>query len=194
MIYIKNRKTRDAIDGNLLSISDLPELSDDYMFYIKDFDGIEKDASNLETYQKISNKSNIWVDSGPRTFGDVVDIIMAGASRITIMRNLFPMKEILNVKDVSDSMIYINADLEKEKDILFDPPLGIDGFIIFNDRNQIESDFKTGELLKTICIKYKVYVVETDQKNISYWKELGVAGVLLNFDKFKSVNKDDFRN
>jgi hypothetical protein len=185
LIYVKYRKLLGAIEGNMLAISDLPELSDGNMIYIKDFDGTEKDAPNLEIYQKLSDKNDLWVDAGPRTFGDVVDIIMAGASRITIMKNIFPMKEIPNIKEVTDSMIYTNIDLEKEQDILFTPLPGIDGLVVFDDKNQTE-------LLKTICSQYKVYVTEADEKNISYWKSVGVAGVLLDFEKFKLVNKDDF--
>jgi hypothetical protein len=184
LIYIKYRKISGAIDGNALAINDLPELSDGNMIYIKDFDGTEKDAPNLEIYQKLADKNDLWVDADPRRFGDVVDIIMAGASRITIMKDLFPMKEIPNIKEVTDSMIYTNIDLEKDQEILFTPPQGIDGLVVFGDKSQTE-------LLKTICSQYKVYVTETDEKNISYWKDIGVAGVLLDFEKFKLVNKDD---
>lgn len=194
LIYIKYRKILDAMGGNVLAINELPESSDGEIVYVKDFDGIVKDAPNLNLYQKLSDKHDLWVDAGPRTFGDVVDIIMAGANRITITGNLFPMKEISNIKELTDSMIYTNVDLEKETDMAFNPPLGIDGFVVSNNKNQIELDFKNGELLKTICSKYKLYATEEDEKNISYWKNIGVAGVLLDFERLKLVNKDDFRS
>lgn len=194
LIYIKNRKLLGSVEGKTLSINELPESSDGETVYVKDFDGIAKDTPNLNLYQKLSDKYELWVDAGPRTFGDVVDIIMAGANRITIMGNLFPMKDILNIKDVTDSMIYANVNLEREPDLAFTLPPGVDGLVVFNDKNQIESDFKADELLKTICSKYKVYAAGVDENNISYWKNMGVVGILLNLERFKLVNKDDFRS
>jgi len=194
LIYIKNRKLLGAVEGKTLSINELPESSDGETVYVKDFDGIEKNVPNLNIYQKLSDKHNMWIDAGPRTFGDVVDIVMAGANRITITGNLFPMKDVPNIKEVTDSMVYANADFEKELDIAFALPPGVDGLVVFNDKNQIGLDFKAGELLKAICIKYKVYASEVDENNISYWKNMGVAGVLLDLERFKLVNKDDFRS
>jgi len=145
-------------------------------------------------YQKISEKQEIWVDAGPRVLGDIVDFIMAGATRITIRKNLFSIEEISNIKEITESMIYSDVDLrnEKERTMVFSLLSGVDGLVVFYDKNQIEMDFKTGELLKTLCNKYKVYAAESDEKNISYWKNSGVAGVLLDLKKIKQVNRGGF--
>ena len=191
LIYIKNRKLRGAIEGKMLLINELPEQSDVGKLYVKDSDGIEKDEPNLDIYQKLSEKHDLWVDAGPRMFGDVVDIIMAGATSITLRKNLFPTEEISNIKEVTETAIYINTDLKDEKqDMASAISHSVDGLVISCNGKQIEDDFKISELFRTMCNKYKVYVAELDEKNISYWTNIGVAGVLLDFETMKKVSKD----
>ena len=191
LIYIKNRKLRGAIEGKMLFINELPEQSDVGKLYVKDSDGIEKDEPNLDIYQKLSEKHDLWVDAGPRMFGDVVDIIMAGATSITLRKNLFPTEEISNIKEVTETAIYINTDLKDEKqDMASAISHSVDGLVISCDGKQIEDDFKISELFRTMCNKYKVYVAELDEKNISYWTNIGVAGVLLDLETMKKVSKD----
>ena len=191
LIYIKNRKLRGAIEGKMLLINELPEQSDAGKLYVKDSDGIEKDEPNLDIYQKLSEKHDLWVDAGPRMFGDVVDIIMAGATSITLRKNLFPTEEISNIKEVTETAIYINTDLKDEKqDMASAISHSVDGLVISCNGKQIEDDFKISELFRTMCNKYKVYVAELDEKNISYWTNIGVAGVLLDLETMKKVSKD----
>jgi len=191
LIYIKNRKLRGAIEGKMLFINELPEQSDVGKLYVKDSDGIEKDEPNLDIYQKLSEKHDLWVDAGPRMFGDVVDIIMAGATSITLRKNLFPTEEISNIKEVTETAIYINTDLKDEKqDMASAISHSVDGLVISCNGKQIEDDFKISELFRTMCNKYKVYVAELDEKNISYWTNIGVAGVLLDLETMKKVSKD----
>jgi len=191
LIYIKNRKLRGAIEGKMLFINELPEQSDAGKLYVKDIDGIERDEPNLDIYQKLSEKHDLWVDAGPRMFGDVVDIIMAGATSITLRKNLFPTEEISNIKEVTETAIYINTDLKDEKqDMASAISHSVDGLVISCDGKQIEDDFKISELFRTMCNKYKVYVAELDEKNISYWTNIGVAGVLLDLETMKKVSKD----
>lgn len=195
LIYAKNRKIHAEKEGNPVSLDEVLErVNKDGEIYFLDIDGIEKNKPNLCLYQKISENHELWVDAGPRVLGDIVDHIIAGATRITIRKNLFSIEEIPNIKEVTESMIYSDVDLrnEKERTIVFSLLPGVDGLVVFSDKNQIEMDFKTGELLKTLCNKYKVYVAESDEKNISYWKNSGVAGVLLDLKKIKQVNRGGF--
>lgn len=196
LIYIKNRKIHIEKEGNHVSLDDVLEKNiKDREIYFLDMDGIEKNRPNLCLLQKISEKQEIWVDAGPRVLGDIVDLIMAGATRITIRRGLFPIEDIPNIKEVTENMICTAVDLqnEKERTLAFSPLPGVDGLVILSNKNQIEMDFKTDGLLKTLCNKYKVYTAETDEKNIPYWKKMGVAGILLDLKIAKNrVNRDGF--
>lgn len=190
LIYVKNRKITIEKEGRVLSLNEvLEQSSKNKIIYFLDIDGIERDKPNLCSYQRISEHCDIWVDAGPRVLGDIVDYVMAGATRITIRKNLFSIEEIPNIKEVTESMIYSDVDLrnEEERTIVFSLLPGVDGLVVFYDKNQVDRDFRSGELLKNLCNKYKVYAAESDEKKVSYWKNMGVAGVLLDLKKIKQV-------
>jgi len=187
LAYIKNRKTYINKGGENASLDEvLKNIDKDKEIYFLDIDGIEKNKPNLCTYQKISEKQEIWVDTGPRNLGDVVDLLMAGANKITIREQLYPIEELPSIKEVTENKVYTFVDLlQDSKKILTFPQLPIDGLVFFLDRKQIEADFKREELLKSLCNKYNTYVAEGDKENITYWGKIGAAGVLLDLKTYK---------
>lgn len=190
LVYVKNKRIQIEKDRKNISLDDVLEnVTKDKDIYFLDVDGIEKNKPNLCTYQKIAEKRNIWVDAGPRVLGDVVDLLMAGANKITIRPHLFPIEEIPSIKDVTENMIYSVVDLLKDEENSFAFSQlfpSIDGLVFFSDRKKIEGDFKKEDLLKSLCTKYKVYVAETDEKNIPYWNKIGGSGVLLDLKTYKN--------
>ena len=188
LIYVENRKIQIEKQGESISLDDVLENIDkDKEIYFLDIDGIEKNKPNLCTYQKISDKRNIWVDAGPRGLGDIVDLLMAGTNKIAIRPNLFPIKEMQSIKDMTENMVYGVVDLPDVKEVLFNFSIlpGIDGLIFFPDKKHNRFDFKKEETLKNLCVKHKIYVCDFDGKNISYWKEMGVSGLLLDLKSYK---------
>jgi len=187
LAYIKNRKTYIEKGGENVSLGEvLGNIAKDKEIYFLDIDGIEKNKPNLCTYQKISEKQEIWVDTGPRDLGDVVDLLMAGANKITIREQLYPIEELPDIKEVTENKIYTFVDsLQDNKRVLTFPQLSTDGLVFFLDRKQIEADFKKEELLKSLCNRYNMYVAEADRKNIPYWEKIGVSGVLLDLKTYK---------
>lgn len=191
LIYMKNRKIRTEKEGDPVSLDEILKHTDKYKkIYILDIDGIEKDKPNLCTYQRMIQHYEIWVDAGPRVLGDIVDFVMAGATSVTIRKKLFPMEEIPNIKEITESMVYTDVDRgdEKERDMMFSLLPGIDGLVIFCDKKQIDEDFKFGELLRTLCNRYKVYAAESEEKNTMYWKNMGVTGIFIDLGRAKQVN------
>lgn len=190
LIYIKNRKLYVEKDGEQISLNEiLKHIDKNNKLYFLDIDGIDKNKPNLCTYQRILPDYEIWVDAGPRVIGDVVDFVMAGATSVTIRKNLFPINEISKIKEMTESKIYIVLDLqnEKQRNANFSFILEVDGFVIFYDENQIEKDFKSSEFLKTLCSKFKVYAIDPHGKNTTYWKNRGAAGLLIDFKRIKQV-------
>ena len=188
LIYMKNRKIYVDKEGSTISLDDLlNQVDDDKEFYFLDMDGIEKDKPNLCTYQRMSGRCKMWVDVGPHTLGDITDLVMAGATSITVRKKLFPIMELPKVEEMTENNIYIGVDLQdkKEQDVLFSPLHNIEGIVVILDRAQIEANFDSRDLLKQLCNKYQVYAAESEEENIPYWERIGVAGVLLDFSKVK---------
>ena len=195
LIYLKKREILVEREGQRLSLNEMSEKVDkDEKLYILDIDGIEKDKPNLCLYPKLSENHKIWVDAGPRVLGDVVDSIMAGATNVTVRKKIWPEIDTSSIKEITENEIYaeISPKSQNMQIIEFSLLNNVDGLVVFNDKNQIETDFKCGSYLKNLCIKFKMYAYESNQKNFSYWKTLGVAGVLVDLDKIKEFRKHGF--
>jgi len=194
LVYLKNRKMEEK-DGGRLSFDEVLERVDkDKAIYFLDIDGIEKDKPNLCSYQKISKHRKIWVDAGPRVLGDVVDVVMAGATSITVRKELWSELDVSSIREITENEIYTDINLNKQNKRGAEAALfhDADGLVIFNNKNQIETDFKFGSFLKNLYTKYKIYVYESNRKYFSYWETLGVAGLLVDINKIMEFNEHGF--
>ena len=181
LIYIKSTKIRIGKNSDPISLKDFLKLTENKKkIYIFDIDGLEKDKPNLCTYQRLSSFLDIWVDNGPRTLGDVIDSTMAGATEITLRKKLSPKLYISDIREITENKIYEYDELDNTN-LVFD----FDGIVTFNQKENIESDFKLKELLKNMIQKTKAYLYEPNLKNQIIWKNLGVSGLLVDFEKIK---------
>lgn len=195
LIHLKKRKILLEKEGDLISLDDLLEkFNKDRKIYVLDLDGIEKYKPNLCLYPKLSEKYNIWVDAGPRSIGDVVDSIMAGAINITIRKKIWPELSIPAIKEITDYEIYsdINPKNQKVQSIYLSSLNDVDGLVSLTNKNQLDADFKYTSFLKNMCTKYKIYAYDSNQKNFSYWKNIGVAGLLVDMRKAMEFKTNEF--
>ena len=185
LISMKNRK---ILEEGPNFKQKLEEIGENNIIYILDIEGIETDRPNLCTFQKMSKDYEIWVDNGPRNLGDVVDVFMAGASRITLRKHLYPQVDISRIREISENQVFANIEFEEADDSF---NLGIDGFVNFNSRENVENDFKYNTFLKQYSSKNKVYSYESNLENVNYWKALGVEGLLVKINKLEEFKKYD---
>jgi hypothetical protein len=158
--------------------------------YLLDYDGIEKNKPNLCTYQKLSKTIDLWVDAGPNDIGDVVDAVMAGATDITLRKQLWPNINLEKIREITEINLYLELCLKKQdkyntKYFLLG---GIEGLVVLD--NVKEKNTST-ELIKNLAQKHKIYIYETDQRNIDHWEALGVYGLLVNLDDLGAFKKHD---
>jgi len=172
----------------------LEQVDKDANIYVLDTDGIEKDKPNLCLYQKLSKSHALWVDTGPRILGDIVDVIMAGATNITVRKNLWHELDVSSIKEITENKIYAGVGLKSQGDRNTEifPFYDVDGLVVFDGKNQVERDFKYEGFLKNLCTKHEVYAYERDPKNIKYWKNLGITGLLVDISKIKEFKKNEF--
>jgi uncharacterized protein related to proFAR isomerase len=168
-------------------------IKEEEILYILDLDGIQRNKPNICTFQKLSSNYQLWVDYGPRNIGDIVDIFMTGATSVTIRRALSPSLKISDIKDISENKVYLNIDFQdfkiNSRDDLFLKEY--DGFVNFNNKEEIEQDFKFGEHLNKIQKQNKIYSYENDVKNRFFWEKIGITGLLVDVNKLKEF-KDGF--
>jgi hypothetical protein len=188
-------KKKKMINGDFDNIDDFFKKSNENkLIYIFDLDGIERNKPNLCTYQKMSITYELWVDSGPRTLGDVVDAFMAGSAAITIRKNLYPKLDMASIREITENKIFINIDLEEQDEyrILDNFFNAADGIVNLTSKEKITTNFKYGDFLKSMKMKNKIYSYEVDSNNVSYWKGFGVEGLLIDINKLEEFKHHDF--
>lgn len=181
LIKINNKRIQDS--------ELLDKLNDEELVYLIDLDAIERDKPNLDIYQKLSKKYQLWIDNAPRTLGDVVDVFMTGAANITLRINLYPKINLEKIREVTENQIYANIEMcygqgDYEK-FFYD----VDGITSFYNREELEKDFKKYDIIKKFSAKNKLFLYENNKQNISYWDKLNPNGFLVDILNYEEFNK-----
>ncbi len=67
------------------AVETLRELRGEHdLLYVVDLDGHRRNRANLDVYKKVSRKAFLWLDAAPRRVEDVIDLVVAGAARVTL--------------------------------------------------------------------------------------------------------------
>ena len=61
----------------------------------------------------------------------------------------------------------------------------------FNNREKIRLDFRYSDFLKQFITKNKIYSYESNSRNIFYWKNFGMDGLLVEIKKLQEFKKND---
>jgi hypothetical protein len=179
LISIKKGRLFDGREGTVLSLEDLfRRVEKDTLLYVLDFDGIEHINPNLELYQKLTEHCILWIDEGPRRIDDVMDTIMAGATNITLRKDLWPNLDMPSVQDLTDDKIYIDMSVEyQEHKTLQHFYSGDIGIILFNEETMY------GRFSRDITEKQKIFLYANSLEKVPFWGEQGITGILLDLKK-----------
>ena len=177
LIKLKNKK---IIDDHVEFLEDLEE---DGPLYVHDLDGIEKDKPCLCIYPRLSKKHNIWIDSGPRDLGDIVDIFLTGATSVTIRKKYFPQINTERIREISENKIYEHVSDEESRLIS-----AVDGLVLINEK-QTSFDIQTNDLLKKYSKQKDVFVYESDISNLAYWSKSEIKGLLIDISSWEEAEK-----
>lgn len=168
----------------------LEKLKEDELLYLIDIDGIEKNKSNLDIYQKLSEKYQLWIDNAPRKLGDIVDVFMTGAVNITLRNTFYSNIKIENIREITDNKIYINIEINNQAEFYYNFFLKkFDGLINFYTREEIEQNFKKENVIKNIFANNKSYIYENNRKNIDYWNKFSPYCFLVDLSKYWEFTK-----
>ena len=185
LIYIQDGEILGERGGTPLTFTDVfNQVEKDALLYIVDLDGIENGRMKLDLYQRISDHCTVWMDAGPRRLVDVMDIVISGATNITIRRPLWPDPDIRSVREIIEDEIYLLLD-ESQKESFHSPPIfsEIDGLVVFSSKGEIGDDFTFGSYLNDVAGKRKLYLYTVSPSAVTYWSERGVTGVLVDLHK-----------
>ena len=152
--------------------------------YIIDELGIKKNKPQYKFYQRFSTLFDLWVDTGPRDIGDVVDDIFSGAKRIIIRLDLWTEDSLTSIREVTDHEVFIAVDMNhinalSESRLLFDEA---DGVVLFvTDKNAL--NFKIESDINQLINDTSVYVFD-EEKNERVWSSKDIKGFLKDINHY----------
>jgi hypothetical protein len=173
VIKLKDRKIIPEHEASL------EKLAEDALVYIYDIDGIEKDKPALCIYQTLSKKYLLWIDSGPRTLGDIVDIFLTGAESITIRKKYYPQINIEKIRDFSENKIY--TCVENEENALYSDS---DGLVLMDNKNKINI-----ALAEKYSTKKDIFIYTSDAHDINYLSKTIIKGLLTDITALDEAKK-----
>lgn len=187
LINIKKRKIVKLNYKNFENINTLLENYKDEYLYILDHDGILKNRPNLCTFQKLSKNHDLWVDTGPRVVGDIVDSVIAGASIITIRKELINLNESSNINEILENDIYLNTPYFKK--FGDDNKIELNFLIPFSDRIN-NKDYLDDLNFHLNSIKNNnVYVYLSSKEAIQKIKKIDVKGYIIDIENIEEFKK-----
>lgn len=166
----------------------ISDYGKDTNLYILDYDGITKNKPNINIYQRLSSFSDLWIDGGPRSTGDVIDFVMAGANKITIRKDLSDSIDIAHLRELSESKFYlaIKENLLKEYDKLSNIGM-FDGIVVLLNEKRRDIDFISISYLKNFASKNEIYLFNSGFRPKSHWEKMGISGLFSPVSQKKEV-------
>lgn len=168
-----------AIDlKNLMKKEGFTEL------YLLDELGIKKNKPQYDFYQRFSTIFDLWVDTGPRNIGDVVDDVFSGAKRIIIRLDLWTEDSLKSIREITDHEIYVAVDLNSfgslsENRLFFDEADGVVLFVTDTNTLRFKIESEINQLIKDTA----VYVFDMG-KNEHIWSLKDIKGFLRDINHY----------
>lgn len=190
LIHIYKKKIVKSNYNNFENFKALLQKYKDEYIYIFDHDGINKNRPNLCIFQKLSKNHDLWVDSGPRVIGDIVDSVVAGASKITVRKNLVINADTLSINEILENEIYMNIDKNffqsSNNDLI---KKNVNGFVILNDEKMSNYDFKDYSYIRNIVNNNNSYAYFSSKEDIQYINKFDFKGLLVDIEKIAEFER-----
>ncbi|HID25998.1 MAG TPA: hypothetical protein EYP23_06020 [Thermoplasmata archaeon] len=175
LIYVRNECVLDNKTGEETKNWE-PLIERLKQLYVIDVDGLLENKPCLELYQRMCEYVSLWVDSGPRVFEDVMDIVVAGAEKITVQRKLFK-DDSSQLFDAMEREIYSGLELQDVVNGLWNEDSKWTGVVVYV---HTEIGFKEKDYLGTVAKKTPLYLVAREQGFIDreWGEDVGVKGII----------------
>ncbi|MEM4258391.1 MAG: hypothetical protein QXL17_04475 [Candidatus Thermoplasmatota archaeon] len=160
-------------------------LPQESILYLYDVHGIAENRPDLTMMQRLADEYIVWVDAGVRSVDDVMDVVTAGASKITLRKNLWQTLEIPKIRYVTDVELYLDIssgnfrswiELSVYADML--------GFTYVDIDHHTDEQYYENTI-KELSTKYKIYLLKTTVNSVHHWKEYPIAGFIVDITKYQ---------
>ena len=125
-------QTDDTLQPAVQRFRELHDKHDE--LYVIDYDGIKYNRSNLDIYKKISRKPYLWIDAFPRRTEDFIDLVVAGAKRITASM-LMDTETLREVRNIYEGELYLRGDNQRQV-VSWVHKLDLDGAVLLEPSSE----------------------------------------------------------
>ena len=139
LVYVKDGRFLNSEGKKIRDTKGFIENLNQEILYVIDIDGITKNQPNLDFYQRIGK--DLWIDSSPRTFEDIMDVVVTGVSRLTIRERNY-VDDINKIFDNIEIELYLGLDARSDREKLYHSDWSgmvflVDNFLDFEIREKI---------------------------------------------------------
>lgn len=109
LVYVEQGQV--TVEGKRFrAVEALKELRGEHdLVYVLDLDGIQHNRANIDVYKKVSKKAFLWLDAAPRRVEDVIDLVVAGATRVTLQDGMHD-DDLRQLMDMVESDVYLRSE------------------------------------------------------------------------------------
>ncbi|MGC9309008.1 MAG: hypothetical protein ACP5FL_09585 [Thermoplasmatota archaeon] len=108
LVYVEQGQA--TVEGKRFrAVEALKELRGEHdLVYVLDLDGIQHNRANIDVYKKVSKKAFLWLDAAPRRVEDVIDLVVAGAARVTLQDAMHD-DDLRQLVDMVENHLYLRS-------------------------------------------------------------------------------------
>ena len=175
LIYVNNDN---VLDSKGLRVRDWNKFMEHMNnVYVFDIGGMKRNKPSLELYQRIGEYAALWVDASPRRFEDVMDVVVAGAEKVTIRKPFFS-DDVSKVFDAVEVEVYSGFDVEELVSNRLSDLHGEWTGVVVYVKNPLS--LKERGFLRDLAAETPVFVVEKEKGFVDERRgeEIGLAGLV----------------
>ena len=134
------------------AVQKLRQMHDEHdELYVVDYDGIHNNKSNLDVFKRVSRKPFLWIDAFPRRTEDIIDLVVAGAKRLTA-RISMGEKTLRSVREFYEGELYVTAKDERSA-VQICRRLNLDGVVLMEPSSRSRDTLTWGIYPKEKIVK-----------------------------------------
>ena len=156
--------------------------------YIIDEGGIQKNHPQVNVYQHLAKTYELWVDSGPRETGDIVDLVFSGVERIVIRPSLWQEIDLKNVRNMTGHQLFQLYEISVEERDSMEHTISLvetfDGVVVYIQGDWKQRRFKSEQDVKRIAHMAESYVYDSSDEHADTWEKYGFTGMLVDHEYF----------
>jgi uncharacterized protein related to proFAR isomerase len=168
------------------SVNTSMEKTKDKTIYLIDETGIKKNHPQLDVYQHLASRYELWVDAGPRDTDDIVDLVFSGVNRVVLRPWLWQEEGIDAVRTMTDLQLLQLQEVSVENRQSLERSVSLidtyDGVVVYILGDWKKRRFINEEMVKSIAHHDESYIYEPEGANQLIWEQYGFTGLLFDSD------------